>query len=44
MFFACSTVHQLVLELGSMESVRQCAKDFDALGLPLNVLINNGES
>eukprot|EP00953_Heterococcus_sp_UTEX-ZZ885_P000358 723-Heterococcus_DN1.PRE.3 len=36
-----STVHELVCDLGSMESVRKCAEDFKALNLPLHVLINN---
>ena len=34
-------VHALSLDLGDFASVRQCAADFLARGLPLHLLINN---
>lgn len=34
----------LDLDLCSLTSVRQFAKEFTALGLPLHVLVNNGRS
>ncbi|KAH7434607.1 hypothetical protein KP509_06G025800 [Ceratopteris richardii] len=34
-------LHVLALNLSSMESVRKFAKEFEAMSLPLNILINN---
>lgn len=36
-------MHFLFLDLASLASVRKFARDFTALGLPLHVLVNNGE-
>lgn len=39
--FPNSTVHELVCDLSSFESVRTCAEEFNKLNVPLDALINN---